>query len=598
MAPAARSHRSLRPTLPRQAGPRLFKWLYAYSGSSSGDENQIQRRCEADSTSPRSSVEVASETQTQQLSSTDSSGYSMEFVVAAMATGNDGGLNSKRKLDIAHSTPMTVLSMDSQAKVRRRGSSMSSNDSTVMKRSLSDGTINARVFSDASDSELDTDAGEQSNTASCPISPSSNTSDSVNEATAQLDAMSPRDTAPVGVIRTSPFSPVFASPSGSGQAAQFPFPARQSPIPSPFHSSPLGRVAVSVPSSPQREQREHRLSAPSAFALGLSTLPENRNSLTAPGNRAVGTVKKTWQPMRKSRKPGNLSLDLTQVDPPATDGKPTVRRSEQAAVCSHVTEFLYIGGAAAAKDRDNLLQVGITHIINCAANIAPAFYPEDFQYYNIRLRDHSTQDIARYFYNVFDFIEKARRRGGKVFVHCVKGISRSPTMAIAYLMWFKQIGMYKALDMVRQARPAVDPNVGFVFQLTEWEHSRLDGKLKLQLPVVFRIDVSGGNSGTGNSARAVEKPLIVGPLTSISEVVLARPTQEVAASCYVMASSDNLYLWRGSAASDVLVEAAQHAIALLQTYEAVPPEYAVVASGQEPPAFWCMLEAQQPHSSG
>lgn len=34
------------------------------------------------------------------------------------------------------------------------------------------------------------------------------------------------------------------------------------------------------------------------------------------------------------------------------------------------------------------------------------------------------------------FAEKVRQAGGRALVHCLAGISRSPTLAIAYLMQF------------------------------------------------------------------------------------------------------------------------------------------------------------------
>lgn len=314
----------------------------------------------------------------------------------------------------------------------------------------------------------------------------------------------------------------------------------------------------------------------------------------------------TWQPStKKNRNPGNLSLDLSQMEQPTFDpsapgasGGACLRRNDSAAICSRVTDFLYVGGASAAKDREALLQVGVTHIINCAANVAPDFFPNDFLYYNIRLRDHSSQDIARHFYNVFDFIEKARRRGGRVFVHCVKGISRSPTMAIAYLMWYKRIGMYKALDFIRQARPVVDPNAGFIFQLTEWEHLHCAGSIQFQRTIVFRIEVSReSSSGNGNGSRAAEKPLLVGPLTAIGEDFFRNPTKEMSKLSFILACADYMFVWCGAEASDVQVEASQHALALLQLYEAFPEKYEIVYHGQESSAFWGLVGGLRPDES-
>lgn len=342
----------------------------------------------------------------------------------------------------------------------------------------------------------------------------------------------------------------------------------------------------------------------SQYTAGAPALnPSNNNQPTAPRIASFASVPKratsTWQPSKKNRNPGNLSLDLSQMEQPVFDPSAgaSMRRNDQAAVCSRVTDFLYVGGASAAKDRDALLQVGITHIINCAASVAPDFFPNDFLYYNLRLRDHSSQDIARHFYNVFDFIEKARRRGGRILVHCVKGISRSPTMAIAYLMWYKRIGMYKALDFIRQARPVVDPNAGFIFQLTEWEHLHCEGSIKFQRTIVFRIEVPRESSGNGNGSRAAEKPLIIGPLTAIGEDHFHNPSKEIAKSSFIVSCADYMFVWCGAEVSDIQVEASQNATALLQLYEAFPEKYEIVYHGQESSSFWSLVGALRPDES-
>lgn len=331
--------------------------------------------------------------------------------------------------------------------------------------------------------------------------------------------------------------------------------------------------------------------------------------------RSSSLPKRSWQPPRKNRNPGNLSLDLSQMDTQASldpSGEAQFqRRVDQAAVCSQLTDFLFVGGAVAAKDKAMLLRLGVTHVINCAANVAPAFFPDEFRYYNIRLRDHSTQDIARHFYNIFDFIETARQSGGRIFVHCIKGISRSPTMVIAYLMWYKGIGMYKALDFVRQARPVVDPNAGFIFQLTEWEHLHLEGKLKFQRPVVFRIDLPRESSASSinrpqeqpqiepqqsktSPVPLSQEPLIIGPLTALGRDYFQNPTREIAELCFIVACAEYVCIWCGSEAQGPQVEAAQHATVLLQRYESFPEQCELVRQGQESSSFWQLVDSLHP----
>lgn len=55
---------------------------------------------------------------------------------------------------------------------------------------------------------------------------------------------------------------------------------------------------------------------------------------------------------------------------------------------------------------------------------------------------------------------------GKVFIHCVVGISRSATFVIAYLMIAKKMNAAEALQYVFQRR-RVFPNPGFLCHLAQ-----------------------------------------------------------------------------------------------------------------------------------
>lgn len=70
---------------------------------------------------------------------------------------------------------------------------------------------------------------------------------------------------------------------------------------------------------------------------------------------------------------------------------------------------------------------------------------------------------------VTDKINEYINKGLKIVIHCHMGISRAPTMIIAYLIRFKKIGFEKAFDFLKSKSDVIDPNAGFLMQLHELE---------------------------------------------------------------------------------------------------------------------------------
>jgi protein-tyrosine phosphatase len=91
------------------------------------------------------------------------------------------------------------------------------------------------------------------------------------------------------------------------------------------------------------------------------------------------------------------------------------------------------------------------------------------RYLKIDITDNPSSNIAKYFHECIDFIENAKSTNGRVYVHCLAGISRSASIVIAYLMNSQKIYYKQAFNLVKEKRPNVKPNQGFVKQLREFE---------------------------------------------------------------------------------------------------------------------------------
>ncbi|XP_070801188.1 dual specificity protein phosphatase 13B-like [Pituophis catenifer annectens] len=132
---------------------------------------------------------------------------------------------------------------------------------------------------------------------------------------------------------------------------------------------------------------------------------------------------------------------------------------------------LYLGDAWAARSKSILQSIGITHILNAAdgpynINTGARYYRDlPIQYYGVQAFDDNSFDISVFFHEAADFIHKAlNTAGGKVFVHCAMGLSRSATLVLAYLMIHENLTLVEALKSVDSHR-GICPNTGFLSQL-------------------------------------------------------------------------------------------------------------------------------------
>ncbi|XP_021913090.1 serine/threonine/tyrosine-interacting protein-like isoform X2 [Zootermopsis nevadensis] len=148
----------------------------------------------------------------------------------------------------------------------------------------------------------------------------------------------------------------------------------------------------------------------------------------------------------------------------------TMRRTMQ-----EIVPGLFLGpySAAMKSKLDHLKHHGVTHIVCVRQDIEAHFirpnFPERFKYLVLDIADNVTENIIQHFPKVRQFVDESLSMGGKTLIHGNAGISRSAALALAYIMEKYGLSCKDAFSMVQQRRFCINPNEGFMAQLTEFE---------------------------------------------------------------------------------------------------------------------------------
>lgn len=186
-----------------------------------------------------------------------------------------------------------------------------------------------------------------------------------------------------------------------------------------------------------------------------------------------------------------------------------------------IEPFLYLGNEMDAKNMAKLESEGIFHILNVTKNIP--FYDQcvsdasksKFVFKRISVNDTSDQNLRQHFDEAFQFIDDAVRNNSKVLVHCQAGVSRSPTIVIAYLMYKQKLRMDPTYNRVREMRPIVAPNLIFMSQLMDFEAQLFPGD-PANTSNRFCASFSLTKSSFSSLCSSIGNETPTGPMSSVS----------------------------------------------------------------------------------
>ncbi|KAG2100263.1 protein-tyrosine phosphatase-like protein [Suillus cothurnatus] len=146
-----------------------------------------------------------------------------------------------------------------------------------------------------------------------------------------------------------------------------------------------------------------------------------------------------------------------------------------------VPPYIFLGPYTSAS-RSFIDSAGITHIISIGRAPLCPNHPH-VQYHRLQLLDKDISSINTVIGRANQVVTNARNSGGKVLVHCVAGVSRSPTIIAAYLISKCSMSLKDALGLLVRARPVVCPRPGFIAQLKDLE-IRVRGHCSLDVDVL------------------------------------------------------------------------------------------------------------------
>ena len=136
--------------------------------------------------------------------------------------------------------------------------------------------------------------------------------------------------------------------------------------------------------------------------------------------------------------------------------------SDKTSPISLIEKGIYLGAAAhAVYESEEFLEHKFDLIINCCAELC---YQSKSNIHIVKFRSLEGDAISfmETMDDIADLLDEQYDNGQKVYIHCDKGLSRSPSFIIYWLMRKKIIHYFDAYDIVQKARPNIAIDQDFI----------------------------------------------------------------------------------------------------------------------------------------
>jgi uncharacterized protein YejL (UPF0352 family) len=150
---------------------------------------------------------------------------------------------------------------------------------------------------------------------------------------------------------------------------------------------------------------------------------------------------------------------------------------------SHIFNNIYISNYDRSCDISALKNIGIGSVLflgckNKTPEMLDSYMTNKIDHKFIKIADTKDSDLKKCYKQVWEYINNQITSNTNILVHCMRGVSRSPTIVAYYLlrMMHKYSGKHiekpvltDVMSLIHKHRPCVKPNPGFMYQLQEYE---------------------------------------------------------------------------------------------------------------------------------
>jgi len=253
---------------------------------------------------------------------------------------------------------------------------------------------------------------------------------------------------------------------------------------------------------------------------------------------------------------------------------PTAMAAPAPVYMNRIRPRLWLGSLEAVDDVESLRAHNISHILTCGRFLTDNHQSDDPRgtlaaqrcvslrelgiqmLPTLQIDDLDEVDILEHLPTTSDQIRDALADGASgVLVHCASGKSRSASVLIAYLMRHERLAYTVAFQQVKDARPVIAPNTGFVKQLAWYGENGCPQTLRevgsgahyTELPVfvkllrrytagdVVRLVEEAGLSATddfgeggGDDAAVLSKQVLVDVIAALDQLQSTIPADDEA----------------------------------------------------------------------